>query len=450
MSVPSIAEAARQIRSGQTTPLALIDACLNQIEKFEPQVRAWVVVDAPGARRAAEQAAAELKRGVDRGPLHGIPLGIKDIIDVSGLATRSGAKVTSTQPVADDAYVVARLKAAGAVILGKTVTTEFASFDPPPTHNPWNLDRTPGGSSSGSAASVAADMVFATIGSQTGGSIIRPASYCGVCGMKPTWGRVSLRGITPLSMPLDHPGPIGRSVDDLRLVYRAIAEHDPLDPCSIPYDESKVNGGTSMERPRIGAVGGFFHDQAQSDVRRATRDALERCRAAGAIVEPVELPASFAGVVAAHRLVMAVGAAAYHRETFTARREEYGPRVTSLIDEGLAATAVDYARARALQLRFRHDVLQLMQAANLDALAMPAVSNTAPSAETTGEPSFQAPWSFAGLPVVSMPSGLGDAGLPTAIQFIGEAWQELPLLETAAWSERAIAFQARPKLLQVA
>lgn len=447
MFLPSIAEAARQIRSGATTPLALVELCLKQIEKLDPQVRAWVVVDAVGARRAAEQAAAELKSGTDRGPLHGIPIGIKDIVDIAGFPTLNGSRVHSPHPVEQDAYVVGRLRSAGAVIVGKTVTTEFASFDPPPTRNPWNLQRTPGGSSSGSAAGAATDMLFAAIGSQTGGSIIRPASYCGVCGMKPTWGRVSLRGITPLSAPLDHPGPIARSVDDLRQVYRVISQYDPLDPYSERRNDPERRDGAACRPPRLGLVGGYFQDKAEPDVRRATHDAVERCRGAGALVESLELPASFADVIRAHRLVMAVGAAAHHRETFVARRDEYGPRVASLIDEGLAATAVEFARARALQFRFRRDVEHLMAEKQLEALVMPAVSNTAPPADTTGEPSFQAPWSFAGLPVVSMPSGLGDAGLPTAVQFVGGAWQEWQLFDTAAWCERAIAFSARPKLL---
>lgn len=447
MSLPSIADAARSIRSGTLQPGDLVERCLRQIEELEPQVRAWVVVDADGARRAADVAAAELKGGLDRGPLHGIPLGIKDIVDMAGLPTLAGARVRPNVPAAHDAFIVARLREAGAILLGKTVTTEFASFDPPKTRNPWHLERTPGGSSSGSAAATAADMIMAAIGSQTGGSIIRPASYCGVCGLKPTWGRVSLSGIVPLSMPLDHPGPIARSVDDLRLVYRTIAVHDPNDPTSVRREDAEPAVAAETMRPRIGAVGGFFHDRAEGDVRRATADAYERIRAAGGVVENIELPASFAGVVAAHRLVMAVGAAAFHRETFAARGSEYSPRIAGLIAEGLAVSGTDFARALELQLRFRRDLAHLFEEAKVDALAMPAVSNSAPPADTTGEPSFQAPWSFAGLPVVSLPSGLGDAGLPTALQFVGRAWHELPLLQTAAACERAIAFRARPKLL---
>jgi Asp-tRNA(Asn)/Glu-tRNA(Gln) amidotransferase A subunit family amidase len=444
----TIAEAARKLRSGEVRAVELANAALRQIDALELAVRAWVVVDRDGALQAAQAADDALRRGVDRGPLHGIPVGIKDIIDVAGLPTLAGARVRTTEPAIRDARVTARLRSAGAVILGKTVTTEFASFDPPPTRNPWNAERTPGGSSSGSAAAVAVGMCAAALGSQTGGSIIRPAAYCGVCGMKPTWGRLSLAGIVPLSFQLDHPGPMARSVADLEIVYRALAAFDVDDPCSQRRDEMEVDPSRRTAAPRVGLVGGFFHERADDDVRRNTAAVVERLRQSGATVENVELPPSFAGVVAAHRLVMAVGAAAYHRETFAARRTEYGPRIASLLDEGLATTATDYARALELQLRFRRDMERLFDDTRLDALLMPSVSNPAPPADTTGDPSFQAPWSFAGLPVVTMPSGLSNDGLPTAVQCVGQAWRELPLLATAAWCEGAIAFNERPAILR--
>jgi len=443
----SIHEAAASLRDGSTTPRDLVDACLRRIDEVESRVRAWVVVDAAGARRDADAAAQALRSGNDRGLLHGIPIGIKDIVDVTGLPTLAGSKVRTQYAARHDAYVVERLRTAGAIILGKTVTTEFASFDPPPTRNPWNAQHTPGGSSSGSAAAVASGMCFAAVGSQTGGSIIRPASYCGACGMKPTWGRLSLRGIVPLAFHLDHPGPIARNVPDLEIAYRAMLGHDAADPFSLRPDEADSTAFSDSEAtaPRIGVVADLFHDRANADVREAVAAALDRCRAAGAVVESVELPLSFADVVPAHRTIMAVEAAAYHRETFAARRNEYGPRIASLIDEGLAATSTDYARALKLQRQFRHDMQQLFAADRFDALAMPAVSNTAPLAETTGDPTFQAPWSFAGLPVVSMPCGLGADGLPVAVQYVGPAWREASLLRTAAWCEQATGFAGRPQ-----
>ena len=227
---PPIAELVCKIRDKRLTPRELVDACLKRIERVEPDVRAWVSVDAEGARRRADELTELAARGEILGPLHGIPIGIKDIIDVAGWPTRAGSPLRDGHLAREDAAVVARLRNAGAIILGKTVTTEFAWIDPPPTRNPWDATRTPGGSSSGSAAAVASGMCVAAIGSQTGGSIIRPASYCGVCGLKPTFGVVSRVGVLPLSISLDHVGPIARCVDDLAVVFGVIADPDPVSP----------------------------------------------------------------------------------------------------------------------------------------------------------------------------------------------------------------------------
>jgi len=442
----NIAEAGAALRRGTLKPRDLVERCLARIDVLEERVRAWVLVDRDGARRAADHAGRELANGFDRGPLHGIPIGIKDIIDVAGFPTLAGARVRPNTPAARDAFVVTRLREDGAIVLGKTVTTEFASFDPPPTKNPWNPERTPGGSSSGSAAAVATGMCFAALGSQTGGSIIRPASYCGVAGLKPTWGRVSLAGIVPLAYHLDHPGPIARTVADLGVTYRAMRGFDPNDP--IARQDAPTPSCDNAAPTRIGVVRGFFTDRATPTVRDTAAKAVERLGTGAMEVVDVELPTSFADVVRSHRMVMAVESAAYHREMFAARRAEYGPRITGLLDEGLAATSTDYSRALALQLTFRRDMERLILETGVDGLVMPAVSNTAPSADTTGEPSFQAPWSFAGLPVVSMPCGLGDDGLPVCVQFVGQAWCEEGLLVAAAECEKRFGWAESPAILR--
>jgi aspartyl-tRNA(Asn)/glutamyl-tRNA(Gln) amidotransferase subunit A len=441
----TIAEAGAALRRGEFKPRDLVDRCLARIDALEERVRAWVVVDRDGARRAADHAARELADGYDRGPMHGIPIGIKDIVDVAGLPTLAGARVRPSTPAARDAFVVTRLREDGAIVLGKTVTTEFASFDPPPTRNPWNPERTPGGSSSGSAAAVACGMCFAAVGSQTGGSIIRPASYCGVAGFKPTWGRVSLAGIVPLAYHLDHPGPIARTVADLHAAYHAMRGFDGADPIARTSAPSPGDVGGPKQ---IGVVRGFFAERAMPTVRDNVAAAVERLRAGGLEVIDVTLPESFADVVRSHRMVMAVEAAAYHRETFAARRAEYGPRIAVLLDEGLAATSTDYSRALSLQLKFRRDMERLIDETGVDGLVMPSVSNTAPAADSTGEPSFQAPWSFAGLPVVSMPCALGDDGLPVCVQIVGQAWCEERLFATAAECEQAIAWRERPAMVR--
>src|SRR5262245_4867483 len=228
----TITDAAGFTRRGALTPVELLEQCLARIDRYEDRVRAWVYVDRDGAREQAARLTAELKRNEYRGPLHGIPVGVKDIIDVFDMPTGCGSKLWANSYARRDATVVERLRQAGAVIMGKTVTTAFASFDPPVTRNPWNLDRTPGGSSSGSAAAVACGMCLGALASQTGGSITRPASYCGVYSLKPTYGRVSVDGVLPLAPSMDHVGAMANCVRDVATLFRTIAGADERDPGS--------------------------------------------------------------------------------------------------------------------------------------------------------------------------------------------------------------------------
>src|SRR5437868_4704303 len=229
----TIHEAAAALRAGKATPLELVDMCLANVDRCEGRVHAWVFLERDYARDEARRLGKELSQGKDRGPLHGIPIAVKDIFDVFDWPTAAGSKLWENSIARQDCEVVRRLRSAGAIFLGKTVTTQYASFDPPVTRNPWNLERTPGGSSSGSAAALATGMCLGALGSQTGGSITRPASYCGVAGCKPTYGRVSAHGILPLAVSMDHPGPMARSVHDLAILLQTVAGADPYDPlCS--------------------------------------------------------------------------------------------------------------------------------------------------------------------------------------------------------------------------
>lgn len=443
----TIHDAAAGLRAGRWKPGDLVEQCLARIERFDPQVRAWVLVDDTGARRQAEAASAELAAGRDRGPLHGIPIGIKDIIDVAGFPTRAGSPLTSARPVLTDATIVSRLREAGAVILGKTVTTEFASFDPPVTRNPWNLERTPGGSSSGSAAALALGMCLGAIGSQTGGSITRPASYCGVAGLKPTYGRVSLAGIVPLAFGLDHPGPMARCVNDLAILLSVIAGPDPRDPLAevVPVGEYTEAIARRTAPPRLGFVEHFFQQGADLSIQRAVERTLARLRENGAAVNIAELPASFDETVLMHRRLMTVGAADFHRRWFPQHRNEYGPKIASLLDEGLATSAVDYAEAVAHQQRFQREIAKALEP--FDALIMPATPSTAPPRDSTGDPRFNSPWSYSGLPIASLPCCVAADGLPVAVQLAAPRFAEGPLLAAAAWCERALGFSAHPAML---
>ena len=341
------------------------------------------------------------------GPCTGFPLGIKDIIDVQGLATGAGSPLCGHQAAAADAPLVAALRRAGAVILGKTVTVEFACFDPSPTRNPWNLAHTPGGSSSGSAAALAMGMCLGALGTQTGGSLVRPSTYCGVATCKPTFGKLSTEGIVPVSTSLDHAGPMARKVGDLALLLDCllgVTTPRPLRPWGPPRLGAPRDNSCSAE--------------ADEAVRQATQSALEKLTHAGAEIQPLALPQMFGDVLKMHRRIMAVEAAAYHRERFASYRDQYGPMIASLLDEGLAIAAVDYVAAKAWHREFRRQAAELLD--GFDALIMPSTHTTAPATlATTGTPHFQAPWSLARLPVVSIPCGVAADGMPTGIQLVG-------------------------------
>jgi len=442
----SVRQASALIARRETSSHNLVDGCLARIAQFEDRVHAWVQVDADGARAQAARLDAELANGQSRGPLHGIPMGVKDIIDVAGLPTLGGSPLRAGHVAERDAAIVGRLREAGAVILGKTVTTQFASFDPPPTHNPWDLGRTPGGSSSGSAAAVAIGMCLAAIGSQTGGSITRPAAYCGVAGCKPTLGRVSLDGILPLSFHMDHPGPIAHEVADLAMLLSVLAGYEAGDPFSVNAPAEDYAQSLSISAPpRLRVLTGFFQDAASADVRQSVDAAVQTLRDAGATVDFAPPPPSFATVIASHRTVMAVDAAMHHREHFPARRDQYGPQIGSLLDEGNAAHRLDYAAALMHRKHFTHELERLME--GCDALVTPAATTTAPTSETTGDPRFNAPWSFAGVPTVCFPCGLGADGLPIGLQLISRRWSEAGLLAASWWCQQKIGFAAQPRLL---
>jgi aspartyl-tRNA(Asn)/glutamyl-tRNA(Gln) amidotransferase subunit A len=441
--VPTIQSAAAEIRSGRLSPLELLDECLSRIDRLEPRIGAWVFVDRKGAPAEAERLTAELRQGQWRGPLHGIPIGIKDIFDVFDWPTAAGSKLWARSMARSDATVVHRLRQAGAVMLGKTVTTAYASFDPPPTRNPWNTDRTPGGSSSGSAAAVAARMCLAALGSQTGGSITRPASYCGVPGCKPTWGRVSVDGVVPLAPSMDHVGPVAASVRDLALFLRIIAGADPKDPSSakraVVDFASHLTG--SPPPPRLGRPLGLFDTAADAEVRNLMDRVSDRLRKAGAAVAPISLPAGFAEVISSHRTVMAVEAAAYHGDRLRRHPDDYPPRITELLEEGLACPAPEYARCKEHQRQLTQEMLACFEEGQL--LLTPATTQAAPDAKTTGDPAFNSPWSYTGLPTVSVPAAWSADGLPLSIQLVGPLWHEAELLAAAAWCEDVLAFEHR-------
>jgi Asp-tRNA(Asn)/Glu-tRNA(Gln) amidotransferase A subunit family amidase len=419
----TISAASDAIRKGELTPVEVVEQCLERIDCYEDRVRAWVSVDPDGALAEAEKLTAELKKGAWRGPLHGIPIGVKDIFDVAGWPTAAGSKVWANSIAREDCEVVWNLRTAGAIMLGKTVTTAFASFDPPVTRNPWDFDKTPGGSSSGSAAAIACGMCLGALASQTGGSITRPASYCGVCGFKPAYGKVSLHGIVPLACSMDHPGVIAGSVRDLRILYDAIHE-----------------GPVGVRPPRhipasidIRRVGGMFEEQADPRFNELMEEVGKRITGRPQGLDLMVLPAGFCDVTPRHHTVMAVEAAVFHEERFKKIPEDYPPRITDLLRHGINASAPDYARTKEHQKKLSAEMRQLLNGGVV--LVMPATPGPAPDASTTGPPTFNSPWSYAGLPAVSFPVTTTNDGLPLCVQLVGHPDYEDHLLSLA------IAFQ---------
>jgi aspartyl-tRNA(Asn)/glutamyl-tRNA(Gln) amidotransferase subunit A len=438
-----IHQSAEEIRQGRLSPMELLDSCLAQIDRYESRVQAWVFVDRDCAKAQCELLTKELSRGHHRGPLHGIPLGIKDIYDVFDWPTAAGSQLWAQSIARRDAGAVSRLRQAGAVFLGKTTTTQYASFDPSPTRNPWNLGRTPGGSSSGSAAALACRMCLGALGSQTGGSITRPASYCGVAGCKPTFGRVTCDGVVPLASSMDHPGPMANCVRDLAIILQAIAGYDPRDPASAALSVPDYIAPLNEKRtpPRLGRVRGLFQDKASQDILRMMDQVTERFRKEGATVTEVALPAGFGTVLANHRTVMAVESAAFHREHLRRHPEDYLPEIRKLLEEGLACSAAEYARCKEHQKQLRQDMDACFN--EVDAILAPATTEAAPDIRSTGNPAFNSPWSYTGLPVVSIPAAYDKDDMPLAIQLAGPAWSEADLLAVSAWCETALALEVR-------
>ena len=333
----TIAQASAEIAAGRLTSQSLVEDLLHRIDRLDSRLQAWVTVDADGALESARALDDELEKTGPRSPLHGIPLGLKDIYYTAGLKTTACSKILADFVPTYDAASVARLRKAGAVVLGKTVTTEFASGDPPPTLNPWRPAHTPGGSSSGSAVAVAARMCPGAMGSQTGGSILRPAAYNGIVGFKPTFGRISVFGVIPLAWSLDTIGPMVNCVEDAAIMLQHLAGYDPRDPgCADVPASDYIQSLNQMDAPpRIGFIGGFFKERAEPEVWKHTEDVAQKLAAAGAVVEMVEPPPSFASAHTVQWIVNNAETAAYHEENFRLRAEDYSDILRQRIEVGI-------------------------------------------------------------------------------------------------------------------
>lgn len=443
--LPAVA-LAQGIRDGRFSSVAAVEACLARIAEIDGRIQAWVSVDRSGALLAAQALDAESRAGRFRGPLHGVPVGVKDIFDVAGMVTTSGAAAFAHRRPHRDAAAVAALRAAGAVILGKTTTTAFAFADPTGTRNPWHLEHTPGGSSSGSAAAVAAGMVPLALGTQTIGSVLRPAAYCGIVGLKGTYGTISVEGVTPLAWSLDHVGVFGRRVDDVAVAFDVLAA--PQRRVQGPAGGLDAAEAADAVRPagrpiRLGLPRSLYDALASDEVRAHLEETAAGFTRAGAAVMTVDTPPEAADLFEAGRRVLRVEAAAYHEERFGRHGDEYPPKIRELVQAGLAERGVDYVRAQQVRAQVRRAMAPVF--ARVDALLMPVAPGPAPRGlDSTGDPVLCAPWSFIGTPAIALPSGLSAAGVPLAVQLAAGPGAEARLLDVARWCEAQLAFDLQP------
>lgn len=457
----SISHVASLIKDRSVSPVELTSAMLERIERINPDLHAYVHVDGPGARRAAELAEARILSGDYLGPLHGLPLGIKDIFDTTTMVTESGSAQLRGRIPQRNAYVVDRLEAVGAIMLGKQATAEFAFIGYPPAVapapvNPWAFDRTPGMSSGGSAVAVAASLCFGALGSDTGGSIRFPSAVNGIVGLKPTFGRISRRGVHPFAATLDHVGPLARSVTDVSLLYRAVAGHDEADPFSAAVEMGAPSAtlSGSVRGLRLGIDIRYLEAYAEPEVVRATLAAVSKLEEAGMVVVTVDLIQITD--VCHHWLAVAGSEAlqAYGRKKFHQNLELFGRNVRELLTAGDQTTADDLIRAMAARRRTNSlldiafesaDYLMLPGAGSrVPPLTMLAVEPDVPAEGVAAAIAFSAPFNFSGHPTLSLPSGLDTVGLPLGLQLIARPFDEAGLLRVGHATELSLPTLARP------
>ena len=435
----SASDAVHLIRQGAIDSAQLVEACLARVRETDTQVQAWAFLD-PDHALAQARAADDLKRqGLPIGPLHGVPVGVKDIFDTADMPTEYGSVLYAGRTPSRDSAAVAMLRAAGAVIIGKTVTTEFATQAPGKTRNPHDPERTPGGSSSGSAAAVAAGMVPLALGSQTNGSVIRPAAFCGVLGFKPTHGLIPRHGMLTLSRTLDQVGVFARTVHDLALLAGQLVGYDERDPdtrprARIPFAE------VAAEEPPLPPMFAFVKtphwERADEETKEAFGELIEHL---GDRVEEVELFPSAAEAWQWHETIMEAEMAANLEREWKEGRDRLSDSLRAQLERGREVRAVDYQRAVA-RIRPIHESFVELFEQRYDAILTPAAPGTAPKdLASTGDPSFCTLWTLCGMPAVSLPLLQGTNGLPLGVQLVGPRDGDARLLRTARWLAAAVA-----------
>ncbi len=433
----SVAEGAQLLRAKKLSPVEWTKALLDRIAAIDEHYNAFLVVTADKALAQAKTAEAEIAKGQWRGPMHGVPYAAKDIFDIEGMATTCHSKIRKDHRAASDAFVVKKLRDAGAVLLGKVALHEFATGGPafdlpwPPARNPWNRDLHPGGSSSGSGAALAAGMAPAALGTDTGGSVRNPATCCGIIGMKPTYGAVSLSGVFPLTYSLDHVGPMTRTVEDNAILFHAIAGHDPADPTTAnraPPDCLKdLKAG--LKSVRIGVIEHFYKEDAEADPDqvRAIDQAVATLQKLGAQVTAIRLsPLSL--WTDCNRTIHQAEAYAIHEKDVQERPEDYAALTRNRLLPGAFVSSAKYIRAQQLRGALCHEFADAMHdldaVITLSSLLLPCRIDDPAAIAKTYDQQCRLVFNVTGTPAISVPTGHTAAGVPLAMQIAGRAFDE--------------------------
>ena len=426
----SATQAGEKISKGEITSEELVQACLERVEQVDGAIEAWSYLNPDYALDQARKLDIIRQDGGPIGPLHGIPAGIKDIIDTAHIPTELGTPIHAGRVPFKDAWVVSRLRQAGAVIMGKTVTTELATYSPGKTKNPHDPNRTPGGSSSGSAAAVSSNMVPIALGSQTNGSIIRPAAFCGVFGFKPSFGMIPRTGVLTQSVPLDQLGVFARTTEDVALLTQVLAGYDVTDPSTTLRTPPLLLSVAAEEPPmppKIGFVKTPVWDRADVICREAHQ---ELCETLGENIEEVELSPSFNHVFDHHKIVMEADIAYNYEKEYETGKDLLSDSLRGQIERGKGYTAVAYQKAIAQQVILDVTLEELFN--EYDALLTPSVPGEAPiGLDNTGDPSFCTIWTFCGVPSLNIPIFVGENGMPIGTQLVGAKNDDARLLRTA-------------------
>ena len=435
----TIEELSGLLSSSKLSTKELILHLLKRSKKLDPLLNVWVTINPDLASKNYVHNNTSV--------LDGIPIGIKDIYCTEDMKTTCCSPIYEEYNPGYDAQAVKLLRQGNAVIMGKTVTTQFACGDPPPTKNPWNFSRTPGGSSSGSAVGVASGIFPAALGSQTAGSVLRPASYNGIVGFKPTYGLVSRHGVFPVALSLDTMGWFTRSVADATILLRHLEGYDHADKDSqnITLDFASLEPKVPSTPPSIGVVENFYYENSDHSTLENFKLLIEKLSKAGAQVEVTGKTFNFDQIINSHKTIMNCEASHTHKNNHGLRPHDFAPKVKEIIENGLKTPVYEYIEAKHFQQEFTTQVSEVLK--KYDVLIMPTAMSGAPTTESTGQPVFQAPWTMAGVPAISLPYELDSDGMPLGVQIISNHFNDLKLLSTSMWIEKVVNFTQKPSIL---